>query len=36
MSRDLTGYLNSPERNGLKDGNKNVFVVGDSMLNKPT
>ena len=33
MSRDLTGHLNSVERNELKDGNKNVFVVGDSMLN---
>ena len=33
MSWDLTGHLNSAERNGLKDGNKNVFVVGDSMLN---
>ena len=33
MSRDLTSHLNSGERNGLKDGNKNVFVVGHSMLN---
>ena len=33
MSRDLTNHLNSAERGRLKDGNKNVFVVGDSMLN---
>ena len=33
MSRDLTSHLNSGERNGLKDGNKNVFVVEHSMLN---
>ena len=33
MSRDLRGHLNSAETNELKNGNKNVFVVGDSMLN---
>ena len=33
MSRDLTGHLNSAETNELKNGNKNVFVVGESMLN---
>ena len=31
MSRDLTGHLNSAERNGLKDGYKNVFVVGGTL-----
>ena len=33
MSRDFTGHLISGERSGLRDGRKNVFVVGDSMLN---
>ena len=33
MSWDFTSHLNSAERNKLKDGEKNVFVVRDSMLN---
>ena len=32
ISRDFTGHWNSAEKSGLKDGAKNVFVVGDSML----
>ena len=33
MSGDFADHLNSIERSGPKDGRKNVFVIGDSMLN---
>ena len=32
MSVDFTGYLNSAEKSGQKDGRKSVFVEGDSMF----
>ena len=33
ISGDFTGHLNSTERSRQKDRSKNVFVVGDSLLN---
>ena len=33
MSQNFTGHSNLAEKSGLKDGRKNVFVLGNSMLN---